>query len=137
MSYEANILGKIDFQPDRETILLLLKVAGSKASPTLLQQGEAYARWESTRILVDAIRHGHIPTVMSTDQWELPDLNIALDQEIWKAMFDCIHSSATTARGRLEKELDTATYLMADQLCRSQDVQMDERLWCYVVEVKI
>lgn len=134
MNHQANVLGRSALQPDRETILLLLKVAESKEMPAL-SQGEEYAQWESTRILVDAIRHGRMPAVMSIDQWELPDLNIELDQELWKAMFTCIHTSApTTAGPRLKKWLDTTTYLMADQLCRSEDVQMDEQLWIYVVE---
>ncbi|KAK3805822.1 MAG: hypothetical protein J3Q66DRAFT_359784 [Benniella sp.] len=134
MNYEADILGKTGLHPDRETILLLLQVAGSKEASALSQDAE-HTRWESTRVLVDAIRHGRVPTVMSTDQWELPDLNIELDQELWKSMFGCIHASATTPAGVCFKsELDTATYLMADQLCRSSDVQMDDQLWSYVVE---
>jgi hypothetical protein len=137
MNYEADILGKTGLHPDREAILLLLQVAGSKEASALSQDTE-HTRWESTRVLVDAIRHGRVPTVMSTDQWELPDLNVELDQELWKSMFGCIHASATTAAGVCFKsELDMATYLMADQLCRSPDVQMDDQLWSYVVEVRI
>ncbi|KAF9174030.1 hypothetical protein BGX21_009017 [Mortierella sp. AD011] len=143
MSHEAN-MGNSALQPDRETILLLLGVAGSKSSlsPKTLEQGGEYGAWESIRVLVDAIRHGRLPAVMSSDQWELPDLNFELDKDLWKAMFECVHSSAAaiTAQGSglkgglLQRELDTMTFLMADQLIKSQDVAMDNQLWRYVVE---
>ncbi|KAF9352901.1 hypothetical protein BGX26_009317 [Mortierella sp. AD094] len=143
MSREAN-MGNTALQPDRETILLLLKVAGSKSSssPETLQQGGEYAAWESVRVLVDAIRHGRLPAVMSSDQWELPDLNFELDKDLWKGMFECVHSSAAAVvapgsgmkGGLLQQELDTMTFLMADQLGRSQDVVMDNQLWGYIIE---
>ncbi|KAF9206271.1 hypothetical protein BGZ49_002715 [Haplosporangium sp. Z 27] len=138
MSREAN-MGNTTLQPDRETILLLLKVAGSR-SKTLQRDGD-YAAWESVRILVDAIRHGRLPVVMSSDQWELPDLNIELDRDLWKGLFECVHSAAATVSpgssfkgAKFQQELNAVTFLMADQLSRTQDVVMDDQLWGYVVE---
>ncbi|KAF8940685.1 hypothetical protein BGZ58_005221 [Dissophora ornata] len=140
MNREASMLGNAALQPDRDTLLLLLKVASSSTSQ--LQQGGEHARWQSVHVLVDAIRHRRLPAVMSTDQWELPDLNIELDQELWKAMFECVRTAAAGSsssesglrRAEFQTELDTTTFLMADQLSRLQDVNMDEQLWTYVVE---
>ncbi|KAF9107801.1 hypothetical protein BGX27_008609 [Mortierella sp. AM989] len=142
MSREAN-MGNTALQPDRDSILLLLRVAGSKvsASPNSIQQGGEHAAWESVRVLVDAIRHGRLPAIMSPEQWELPDLNFELDKDLWKGMFECIHSAAagdspssSLQRRELRRELDTTTFLMADQLSRAQDVAMDDQLWGYVVQ---
>ncbi|KAF9177779.1 hypothetical protein BGZ51_008396 [Haplosporangium sp. Z 767] len=120
MNRAANVLGKTTLQPDRETLLLVLKIAGMNG-------------WESAGLLVDAMRHGSLPVVMSVDQWELPDLNVNLDQTLWKAMFECVHKSALAPSHK--KELDTLTYMMADQLLRSStNVEMDEQLWNYVVQ---
>ncbi|KAG0253363.1 hypothetical protein BG011_006402 [Mortierella polycephala] len=120
MNRAANVLGKTALQPDRETLLLVLKVAGMNG-------------WESAGLLVDAMRHGSLPVVMSVDQWELPDLNVDLDQTLWKAMFECVHKAASAPSHK--KELDTLTYMMADQLFRSsENVEMDEQLWSYVIQ---
>ncbi|KAF9153451.1 hypothetical protein BG015_003379 [Linnemannia schmuckeri] len=122
MSREANVLGKAEVQPDRETLRLVLQVAGGGSGD-----------WESARMLVEAVRHGRLPAVLSLDQWELPDLDIPLDQVLWKSMFECIHSAAAgagTGTG-VQGEVDVMNFLMADQLTRSQDVEMDEALWGY------
>lgn len=138
MSSEANMLGNSGLQPDRETLLLVLKIVGSSpgtASEESASASLALQRWRSARVVVDAVRHGRLPAVMSFDQWELPDLNFELDQALWHGLFECIHNASLPVRGSgIREELDTLTYLMADQLSRSQDVQMDERLWRYVVE---
>ncbi|KAG0309179.1 hypothetical protein BGZ98_004704 [Dissophora globulifera] len=143
MSREANMLGNSTLQPDRETLLLLLKVAtSSSSSSSQLQKGGERAIWESVRNLVDAIRHGRLPAVMSADQWELPDLNVPLDQELWKAMFESVNGAAVgnasvgaVRQGlQFQDELNTTTYMMADQVTRLQDLHMDEQLWTYVVE---
>lgn len=123
MSREANVLGKTEVQPDRETLRLVLQVAGSGSGD-----------WESARMLVEAVRHGRLPAVLSLDQWELPDLDIPLDQVLWKSMFECIHSAAAGAGAGVQREVDVMNFLMADQLTRSQDVQMDEDLWGYVLQ---
>ncbi|KAF9377345.1 hypothetical protein CPC16_011869 [Podila verticillata] len=130
MSREAN-MGKAAVQPDRDTLLLLLKVAGSKECiESQMDHG-----WESAWLLVDAIRHGRLPAVMSSDQWELPDLNVALDQELWKGMFECVHAAGSSKRTQdFLRELNTTTYLMADQLSRSYDVEMDDQLWGYIIQ---
>ena len=126
MSREANVLGKTEVQPDRETLRLVLQVAGGGSGD-----------WESARMLVEAVRHGRLPAVLSLDQWELPDLDIPLDQILWKSMFECIHSAAAGVRSRagVQREVDVMNFLMADQLTRSQDVQMDEDLWGHVLQV--
>lgn len=124
MSREANVLGKTEVQPDRETLRLVLQVAGSGSGD-----------WESARMLVEAVRHGRLPAVLSLDQWELPDLDIPLDQVLWKSMFECIHSAAAGAGAGVQREVDVMNFLMADQLTRSQDVQMDEDLWGHVLQV--
>lgn len=122
MSREANVLGKTEVQPDRETLRLVLKVAGGGSGD-----------WESARMLVEAVRHGRLPAVLSLDQWELPDLDIPLDQVLWKSMFECIRSAAAGAG--VHREVDVMNFLMADQLAKSQDVQMDEDLWGHVLQV--
>ncbi|KAG0044189.1 hypothetical protein BGZ83_010567 [Gryganskiella cystojenkinii] len=124
MSREANT-GNTAMQPDRETLLLLLKVAGFNCHSTLAGQKDLW-------VLVDAIRHGRLPAVVSLDQWELPDLNIALDQELWKAMFESV--SKRGADSGYRTELDTISFLMANQLTKSSDVQIDDKLWTYVVQ---
>ncbi|KAG0203007.1 hypothetical protein BGX33_009352 [Mortierella sp. NVP41] len=136
MSREANVLGKTELQPDRETLRLVLQVAG-KGGASSSGSGD----WESARMLVEAVRHGRLPAVLSLDQWELPDLDIPLDQVLWKSMFECVHSAAaaasTTGAGAeagVQRELDVTTFLMADQLFRAQDVEMDEALWGYVLQ---
>ncbi|KAF9938439.1 hypothetical protein BGZ67_000162 [Mortierella alpina] len=141
MSSEANMLGNSGLQPDRETLLLVLKIAGSGPSSISMADKEpasaslALQRWRSARVLVDAVRHGRLPAVMSFDQWELPDLNLELDQILWHGLFECIHDAAVPVlESGIREELNTLTYLMADQLSRSQDVQMDDQLWRYVVE---
>ncbi|KAF9946756.1 hypothetical protein BGZ72_011161 [Mortierella alpina] len=141
MSSEANMLGNSGLQPDRETLLLVLKIAGSgssNSSPTGKENvgaSLALQRWRSASVLVDAIRHGRLPAVMSFDQWELPDLNVELDQVLWRGLFECVHDAASPVReSAIREEFDTLTYLMADQLSRSQDVQMNDQLWCYIVE---
>ncbi|KAF9133170.1 hypothetical protein BGW39_010383 [Mortierella sp. 14UC] len=128
MSREANVLGKAEVQPDRETLRLVLQVAGKGSAG-------GGSDWESARMLVEAVRHGRLPAVLSLDQWELPDLDIPLDQVLWKSMFECIYSAAAGARAAgLQKEVDVMTFLMADQLTRSQDVEMDDALWGYVLQ---
>ncbi|KAG0211235.1 hypothetical protein BGX28_008302 [Mortierella sp. GBA30] len=147
MSSEANTFGNTGLQPDQETLLLVLKIAGSgsnsggNANIASMKKTEAatvaFQKWKSARVLVDAIRHSRLPVVMSFDQWELPDLNLELDQALWRGMFECVHNAATPAvveLSNIQKELETLTYLMADQLYRSQDVQMDEQLWGYIIE---
>ncbi|KAF9293119.1 hypothetical protein BGZ74_011843 [Mortierella antarctica] len=130
MSREAN-MGRGDVQPDRDTLLLLLKVAGSKECI----ESQKDHGWESVWLLVDAIRHGRLPAVMSSDQWELPDLNVALDRDLWKGMFECVHAAGASKRTQdFQRELDTTTYLMADQLSRSYEVEMDDQLWGYVIQ---
>lgn len=124
MSREANVLGKTEVQPDRETLRLVLEVAGGGSGD-----------WESARMLVEAVRHGRLPAVLSLDQWELPDLDIPLDQVLWKSMFECIHSAAAGAGAGVQREADVMNFLMADQLAKSQDVQMDEDLWGHVLQV--
>lgn len=88
---------------------------------------------------MEAVRHGRLPAVLSLDQWELPDLDIPLDRVLWKSMFKCIQSAAVgtgaVAGSGLQREVDVMNYLMADQLTRSQDVDMDEALWGYVLQV--
>ncbi|KAK3834192.1 MAG: hypothetical protein JOS17DRAFT_738340 [Linnemannia elongata] len=123
MSREANVLGKTEVQPDRETLRLVLEVAGGGSGD-----------WESARMLVEAVRHGRLPAVLSLDQWELPDLDIPLDQVLWKSMFECIHSAAAGAGAGVQREADVMNFLMADQLAKSQDVQMDEDLWGHVLQ---
>ncbi|KAF9538582.1 hypothetical protein EC957_006421 [Mortierella hygrophila] len=125
MSREANVLGKTEVQPDRETLRLVLQVAGGGSGD-----------WESARMLVEAVRHGRLPAVLSLDQWELPDLDIPLDQVLWKSMFGCIHSAAAGAGAgaEVQRQVDVMNFLMADQLARSQDVQMDEDLWGHVLQ---
>ncbi|KAG0380020.1 hypothetical protein BGX24_010530 [Mortierella sp. AD032] len=128
MSREANVLGKVEVQPDRETVRLVLQVAG-RGSTT------GGSDWESARMLVEAVRHGRLPAVLSLDQWELPDLDFPLDQVLWKSMFECIHSAAAGAGAAgVQKEVDVMTFLMADQLTRSQDVDMNDALWGYVLQ---
>ncbi|KAF9909416.1 hypothetical protein EC991_008555 [Linnemannia zychae] len=128
MSREANVLGKTEVQPDQETLKLVLQVAGRG-----LAGGDG--DWESARMLVETVRHGRLPAVLSLDQWELPDLDFPLDQVLWKSMFECIHLAAAGAgASRVQKEVDVMTFLMADQLTRSQDVEMDDALWGYVVQ---
>ncbi|KAF9427929.1 hypothetical protein BGZ94_003824 [Podila epigama] len=131
MSREANMKGRIAVQPDKDTLLLLLRVASSKESLKV----QNIHGWESALLLVDTIRHGRLPAVMSTDQWELPDLNVQLDQAIWKAMFECIYTAGSAGKSQaLQSELDTATFLMAEQLSCSHEVDMDDALWGYVVK---
>lgn len=125
MSREANTLGNTLMQPDRETLIHLLKVAGF-GHKSLSGQKDLW-------LLVDAIRHGRLPAVMSLDQWELPDLNVDLDQDIWKAMFECVGKRGPDSGYRTE--LDTISFLMANQLTKSADVQIDEKLWSYVIQV--
>ncbi|KAF9568602.1 hypothetical protein EC968_002904 [Mortierella alpina] len=141
MSSEANALGNSGLQPDRETLLLVLKIAGSGPSSIDMADKKpastslALQRWRSAHVLVDAVRHGRLPAVMSFDQWELPDLNLELDQTLWRGLFECIHDAALPVlESGIREELNTLTYLMADQLSRSQDVQMDDQLWRYIVE---
>ncbi|KAG0337802.1 hypothetical protein BG000_004951 [Podila horticola] len=130
MSREAN-MGRAAVQPDRDTLLLLLKVAGSKECI----ESQKDHGWESAWLLVDAIRHGRLPAVMSSDQWELPDLNVALDRDLWKGMFECVHAAGSSKRTQdFQRELNTTTYLMADQLSRSHEVEMDDQLWGYVIQ---
>ncbi|KAI1296178.1 hypothetical protein EDD11_007526 [Mortierella claussenii] len=135
MSREAN-MGKIELQPDRDTVQLLLKVAGSQGAISFSTHRE-YSK--SVRVLVDAIRHGRLPVVMSSDQWELPDSNAALDQELWKQMFDCIQAVTTAADGASRPkasrtEMAMMNFVLADQLSKTVDVEMDEQLWCHVVK---
>ncbi|KAG0344915.1 hypothetical protein BG004_004088 [Podila humilis] len=131
MSREANINGKTALQPDKETLMLLLRVAGSKECI----ESQRDHGWESAWLLVDAIRHGRLPAVMSPDQWELPDLNITLDQDLWKAMFKCVHAAGvSSSKQTFKQELDITTFFMADQLSRSNDADMDDQLWGYVIE---
>ncbi|KAG0272991.1 hypothetical protein BGZ95_011216 [Linnemannia exigua] len=126
MSREANVLGKAEVQPDRETLRLVLEVAGRTAGGS---------DWESARMLVEAVRHGRLPAVLSLDQWELPDLDFPLDQVLWKSMFECIHSAAAGAGAAgVQKEVDVMMFLMADQLTRTQDIDMDDALWGYVLQ---
>jgi hypothetical protein len=127
MCREANVTGKAEVQPDQETLKLVLQVAGGGSG--------GGNDWESTRILVDAVRHGRLPALLSLDQWELPDLDIPLDQALWKSMFECIHSAAAGTGVAGERKLDVMTFLMADQLTRLQDVEMDDDLWGYVLQV--
>lgn len=131
MSREAN-MGRAAVQPDKDTLLLLLKVAGSKECI----ESQKDHGWESAWLLVDAIRHGRLPAIMSSDQWELPDLNVALDRDLWKGMFECVHAAGSSKRTQdFQRELNTTTYLMADQLSRSHEVEMDDQLWGYVIQV--
>ncbi|GJJ74492.1 hypothetical protein EMPS_06850 [Entomortierella parvispora] len=124
MSREASSLGNTSMQPDRETLIHLLKVAGF-SHKSLSGQKDLW-------VLVDAIRHGRLPAIMSLDQWELPDLNVELDQDIWKAMFECVGKRDPESGYRTE--LDTISFLMANQLTKATDVQIDEKLWSYVVQ---
>ncbi|KAF9925426.1 hypothetical protein FBU30_004782 [Linnemannia zychae] len=125
MNREAIVLGKTELQPDRDTLQLILQIAGNSG------KGD----WESARMLVEAVRHGRLPALLSLDQWELPDLDIPLDQNLWKSMFECIHSAAAGSRAAgVQKEMDVMTFLMADQLAKSQDVEMDEDLWGYILQ---
>ncbi|KAF9436894.1 hypothetical protein BGZ76_002654 [Entomortierella beljakovae] len=137
MSREAN-MGNISLQPDNETLLLLLNVAKSSVP---VEGSSEYAAWESVRILVDTIRHGRLPAILSTDQWELPELATPLDSDLWKAMFECLSSVAATVgssapkfKHEIQRELDTSIYLMADQLSKEQDFVLDDQLWGYVIQ---
>ncbi|KAF9905633.1 hypothetical protein BX616_000966 [Lobosporangium transversale] len=140
MGREAN-MGRAALQPDRSTILLLLKVATTSQEYTSLSAARAH--WQSVYALVDVIRHGRLPAVMSLEQWELPDLNnVELDQALWKAMFECIQSASsavirennTSRPVQFLNELNTMKFLMADQLIRLDNVVMDDGLWGFVVQ---
>ncbi|KAF9581530.1 hypothetical protein BGW38_001419 [Lunasporangiospora selenospora] len=121
-------------------VLTEMRLASSASSITAVGPGRQ--GWESAWILVDAIRHGRLPAVMSPDLWELPKLDLPLTAELWKGMFECIQEAARLGGGATttlsshpyKSELDTTTYLMADQLMKTGNVEMDDQLWSHVLQ---
>ncbi|KAF9972556.1 hypothetical protein BGZ73_004307 [Actinomortierella ambigua] len=125
MSEASSAIGNDHLRPDKEILLSLLRVASASACE-LPSQGQP--AW----IVVDAIRHGRLPVLTSSDQWELPKHDVALDKDLWIALFN----TAQAAGRQLGAEQSTTmAHQLADQLCKGiQSVEMDDQLWQHVIK---
>ncbi|KAF9159088.1 hypothetical protein DFQ26_006929 [Actinomortierella ambigua] len=122
MSEASNANGNL--RPDKETLLLLLRVTSSAC--------ESPSQGQSAWMIADAIRHGRLPVLMSSEQWELPKHDIALDKDLWTALFNTVQAAG---RQLGPEQSTTMAHQLADQLCKDiQSLEMDDQLWQHVIK---
>ncbi|KAG0243088.1 hypothetical protein BGW41_002950 [Actinomortierella wolfii] len=125
MSEASSSFGNDHLRPDKDTLLLLLRVASTSARMSLSQSQSAW-------IIADAVRHGRLPILTSSDQWELPKHDITLDKDIWTALFNTVHAAGYQLG---PEQTSMMAYQLADQLCKDiQNVEMDDLLWQYIIK---